>query len=63
VPIAVGFGISKPEHVAEVIKCGADGAIVGSAFVNVMAKYQDNERRMLEELDTFGKSLKAATRL
>ena len=62
VPIAVGFGISKPEHVAEVIKCGAGGAIVGSAFVNVIAKNQGNERQMLKELDTLGKSLKAVTR-
>lgn len=62
VPIAVGFGISKPEHVAEVIKCGADGAIVGSAFVNLIAKNQGNERRMLKELNTLGKSLKVATR-
>jgi len=62
VPTAVGFGISKPEHVAKVIKCGADGAIVGSAFVNLIAEYQGNERRMLKELDSFGKSLKAATR-
>ncbi len=62
VPIAVGFGISKPEHVAEVIKCGADGAIVGSAFVNLIAKHQKNEGEMLRELDEFGKVLKAATR-
>jgi len=62
VPIAVGFGISKPEHVAKVIKCGADGAIVGSAFVNLIAEHQENERRMLKELDAFGKSMKAATR-
>jgi len=61
VPIVVGFGISKPEHVAEVIRCGADGTIVGSAFVDLIAKYQGNERRMLKELDAFGKSLKAAT--
>lgn len=63
VSIVVGFGISKPEHVAEVIRCGADGAIVGSAFVDLIAKYRENERRMLKELDAFGKSLKAATRL
>ncbi|KUO41695.1 MAG: hypothetical protein AVW06_00805 [Hadesarchaea archaeon DG-33-1] len=63
VPIAVGFGISKPEHVSEVIKCGADGAIVGSAFVNLIAKNQGNERLMLKELDILGKSLKAATQL
>jgi tryptophan synthase alpha chain len=63
VPIAVGFGISSPEHVAKIIKSGASGAIVGSAFVNLIAKHQKNERRMLKELDEFGKSLKAATKL
>lgn len=62
VPIAVGFGISSPKHVAKIIKAGANGAIVGSAFVNLIAKYQKNERLMLKELDEFGKSLKAATR-
>ena len=32
-PIAVGFGISTPEHVKRVRKWGADGVIIGSAFV------------------------------
>ena len=32
-PIAVGFGISTPEHVYKVRKWGADGVIIGSAFV------------------------------
>ena len=32
-PIAVGFGISTPEHVHKVREWGADGVIIGSAFV------------------------------
>ena len=32
-PIAVGFGISSPEHVKKVSNWGADGVIIGSAFV------------------------------
>ncbi|MCL2688858.1 MAG: tryptophan synthase subunit alpha [Chitinispirillia bacterium] len=32
-PLAVGFGISTPEHVREVSKAGAHGVIVGSALV------------------------------
>ncbi len=32
-PVAVGFGISTPEHVQKVRCWGADGAIVGSALV------------------------------
>ena len=34
-PIVVGFGIGKREHVAEVAR-HADGVVVGSALVNVI---------------------------
>ncbi len=37
-PIAVGFGISRPEHVKAVWE-EADGAIVGSAIVKEVEKY------------------------
>lgn len=37
-PIAVGFGISSPEQAQKVIDWGADGVIVGSAFVNRLAE-------------------------
>ena len=36
-PIALGFGISRPEHVAEVCTY-ADAAVVGSALVAVVAE-------------------------
>jgi tryptophan synthase alpha chain len=36
-PIALGFGISRPEHVAEVCSY-ADAAVVGSALVSVIAE-------------------------
>ena len=36
-PIALGFGISRPEHVAEVGRW-ADAAVVGSALVDVIAR-------------------------
>jgi tryptophan synthase alpha chain len=35
-PIAVGFGISRPEHVAEVTQY-ADAAVVGSSLVSLIA--------------------------
>ena len=35
--VAVGFGISKPDHVKTILQTGADGVIVGSAFVNIVA--------------------------
>jgi tryptophan synthase alpha chain len=37
-PVALGFGISSPEHVAEACAC-ADAAVVGSALVNVIAEH------------------------
>jgi len=40
-PIALGFGISRPEHVTEV--CGyADAAVVGSALVSLIAAEGDS---------------------
>ena len=37
-PVALGFGISRPEHVAEVAAY-ADAAVVGSALVSVIAAH------------------------
>jgi tryptophan synthase alpha chain len=37
-PLALGFGISTPEHVAQVGRW-ADAAVVGSALVNVIAEH------------------------
>ncbi len=38
-PVCVGFGISKPQHVAQLARI-ADGAIVGSAVVRRMQEHQ-----------------------
>ena len=40
-PVAVGFGISDTKHVEQVRKWGADGAIVGSALVKIIAMSDD----------------------
>jgi tryptophan synthase alpha chain len=37
-PVALGFGIARPEHVAEACRV-ADAAVVGSALVNVVAEH------------------------
>jgi len=37
-PLALGFGVSRPEHVAE-IGGYADAAVVGSALVSVIAEH------------------------
>ena len=40
-PIALGFGISRPEHVREACRT-ADAAVVGSALVSVIAERKDD---------------------
>ena len=40
-PVALGFGLSRPEHVRDVARF-ADAAVVGSALVDVIAKAGDS---------------------
>lgn len=37
-PIAVGFGVSRPDQAAQLRSWGADGVVVGSAFVKRLAE-------------------------
>lgn len=37
-PLCVGFGISTPLQFEQMVNCGADGVIVGSAIVNIIEK-------------------------
>jgi tryptophan synthase alpha chain len=60
VPLAVGFGISKPEHVKSIVKAGADAVVVGSAFVNVIQRNLDDVDKAVVELREVARSLKAA---
>ncbi|KAI3880359.1 hypothetical protein MKW92_015467 [Papaver armeniacum] len=58
-PVAVGFGISKPEQVQQVAGWGADGVIVGSAMVKLLGEAKSPEEG-LKELEAYTKTLKAA---
>jgi tryptophan synthase alpha chain len=50
-PIALGFGISRPEHVAEI--CGyADAAVVGSALVSLIAQ-QSGSPQLAERVEEY----------
>ena len=47
-PVAIGFGINKPEQVKE-FKQYADGVIVGSAIVNIIKEHGTNADQPLKE--------------
>lgn len=59
IPLCVGFGISKPEHVKELAESGADGAIVGSAMIKVLEEHLDAGDEA-EAVEQFVKSMKRA---
>jgi tryptophan synthase alpha chain len=40
IPLAVGFGLSTPQHIASVTSY-AEGAVVGSALVNLIDRYEE----------------------
>jgi tryptophan synthase alpha chain len=61
-PLSVGFGISKPEHVANVIKAGADGAIVASAILDIITANLEDKQAMKEKIGKFCRELKEATK-
>ena len=46
VPVAVGFGVSKPAHVRAIAKAGADGVIVASALVDALGPDGRDVERM-----------------
>lgn len=42
-PVAVGFGVSAPEHASQLASMGADGVIVGSALVKRLGESETED--------------------
>ncbi len=57
-PLALGFGISKPEHAASAGRF-ADGVVVGSAFVRLIEQNQDS-KQLEEKLEDYARALSSA---
>ncbi len=58
IPKAVGFGVSNGSQAAEIRKAGADGVIVGSAFVKII----ESGNNVNERLETLARELKNGIR-
>lgn len=56
-PLALGFGLSRPEHVREIGAC-ADAAVVGSALVQVIAEH-GRSTALLDEVERYVRWLRS----
>ncbi len=56
-PLAVGFGVSTPEHVRTLAAQGADGVVIGSAIVRAAASHPDPKA-----VESFVRSLASGVR-
>lgn len=53
VPVGVGFGISKPEHIKELKELGTDAAIIGSAIVRLVEEYKDDTAVLIDKVSSY----------
>jgi tryptophan synthase alpha chain len=59
-PLALGFGISAPEHAKTCAEAGADGIIVGSAIVSIVERNLGNPESMERDLRDYVARMKLA---
>ncbi len=60
-PLALGFGISTPDHASTCAAAGADGVIVGSAIVDIIEQNLNNPQVMEQKLRDYVMRMKRAT--
>ena len=59
-PVAVGFGISKPQQAQEIARF-ADGVVIGSAVVRLIDDNKNN-RNLVEIVSNYAREIKKALR-
>jgi tryptophan synthase alpha chain len=58
IPLALGFGISTPDHAKVCAEAGADGVIVGSAIVEIVGKNIASPDNMVRDLKNYVNQMK-----
>jgi tryptophan synthase alpha chain len=53
IPLALGFGISTPDHAKVCSAAGADGIIIGSAIVDIVGRNPGNPDTMVQDLKAY----------
>ena len=61
-PVALGFGVSAPEHVSGAIRAGASGVIEGSKLVSLYAEHLGDRRNALANVERHVREMKSAAR-
>lgn len=61
-PVAVGFGVSKPEHAETLVSSGADGVIAGSLFSDIISSHLGNLEETCSIIKQTASGLKRATK-
>ena len=57
IPIAVGFGISRPDQIVSIVESGGDAVILGSSLIDRI-KVAANHKLMLNDLQNFVRQLR-----
>jgi tryptophan synthase alpha chain len=63
IPVALGFGISRPGHVSEAIAAGADAVVEGSALIGLYSKHGPKSKKGLEGVARHVRSMKRAAKI
>jgi len=60
-PVALGFGISRPKQVREAIEAGASGVIEGSRLIQIYAESLEDRSKSLDMVEEHAREMKSAT--
>jgi tryptophan synthase alpha chain len=62
IPVALGFGVSRPEHVRMAVSAGASGVIEGSALISAYSQLLPDEDAALSRVAEHVREMKSAGR-